>query len=70
MEADFLCLKGVDHLFARYENPQTSRADLVPMDALINHLLSIQILYNPFIKEDIPARSRQEAKRFGWRILS
>ena len=68
MEADILCPKGVDHLFARYESPQTSRADLVQMDALINHLLSIQILHNLFIKEDIPAKARQEAERLGWRI--
>jgi asparagine synthase (glutamine-hydrolysing) len=68
MGADFLCLKGIDHLFARYESSQTSRADLVQMDALINHLLSIQILYNLFIKEDIPAKARQEAERLGWRI--
>ena len=42
--AGLLSLQGVRSLFARHEDPATSDAERVQMDAVINHLLGVQML--------------------------
>ena len=39
------------------------------MDAVINHLLGVQMLHRMFVAEDVPALARREAERLGWRVL-
>jgi len=41
----------------------------VQMDAVINHLLGVQMLHRMFVAEDVPALARREADRLGWRVL-
>ena len=67
--AGLLSLQGVRSLFARHEDPATSDAERVQMDAVINHLLGVQMLHRMFIANDVPALARQEADRLGWRVL-
>ncbi|MDT8397091.1 MAG: asparagine synthase (glutamine-hydrolyzing) [Pseudomonadales bacterium] len=64
--AGLLDASGVDTLFQRYEQAQTSAAEKVQMDALINHLLGLQILHKHFIATDIPALAASRAKTLGW----
>ena len=47
----------------------TTDAERVQMDALINHLLGVQMLHRMFVAEDVPALARREADRLGWRVL-
>jgi asparagine synthase (glutamine-hydrolysing) len=67
-EAGLLSAEGVRDLFARHEDPATTDADRVQMDALINHLLGVQMLYRMFIAADVPAQARQKADALGWHV--
>jgi asparagine synthase (glutamine-hydrolysing) len=55
-------------LFDRHDSPETTEADRVQMDAVINHLLGVQMLHRMFVAADVPQQARQEAERLGWRI--
>jgi asparagine synthase (glutamine-hydrolysing) len=61
-----LSQEGVDALFQRHEAPQTAAAEKVQMDAVINHLLGVQILHSSFIETDIPAKAAAQARKLGW----
>jgi asparagine synthase (glutamine-hydrolysing) len=65
-EAGLLSTDGVRNLFARHDDPATSDADRVQMDAVINHLLGVQMLHRMFIASDIPAKARSMADELGW----
>ena len=67
-EAGLLSAEGVRDLFARHEDPATTDADRVQMDALINHLLGVQMLHRMFIATDVPAQARQKADSLGWHV--
>jgi asparagine synthase (glutamine-hydrolysing) len=68
-EAGLLSTAGVRALFARHEDPATTDAERVQMDAVINHLLGVQMLHRMFVAADVPTLARQEADRLGWRVL-
>jgi asparagine synthase (glutamine-hydrolysing) len=67
-EAGLLSAEGVRDLFARHEDPATTDADRVQMDALVNHLLGVQMLHRMFIATDVPAQARQKADALGWHV--
>ena len=68
--AGLLSAAGVRALFARHEDPATSDSDRVQMDALINHLLGVQMLHRLFIAADLPAQARAKADALGWTVKS
>ena len=39
------------------------------MDAVINHLLGVQMLHRMFVAADVPTQAREQADRLGWRVL-
>jgi len=57
---------GVRALFARHDDPDTGTATQVQLDAVINHMLGVQILHEQFVAADIPRRARERAKELGW----
>jgi asparagine synthase (glutamine-hydrolysing) len=65
-EAGLLEVTGVTSLFALHEAAGTSVATRVQLDAVINHLLGVQILHQHFIAGDIPALARRKAQALGW----
>lgn len=65
-KAGLLSHAGVSALFERYRAPTISGAEQVQLDAVINHLLGVQILHELFVAQDIPARAAREAQRLGW----
>ncbi len=67
-EAGLLSREGVQALFARHEDPSTTDADRVQMDAVINHLLGVQMLHRMFVATDVPAQARRAADELGWRV--
>ena len=67
--AGLLSQEGVRALFARHDDPETTDAERVQMDAVINHLLGVQMLHRMFVAADVPAQARQQAERLGWRVL-
>ena len=64
--AGLLSFKGVTDFFAKHENPEIDVAERVQMDAIINHLLGVQILHEHFIDTDVPALAEQRAQELGW----
>jgi len=65
-EAGLLDAGGVRQLFELHENPQTSAATQVQLDAVINHMLSVQILHRQFVATDIPEQAQKRAQELGW----
>ncbi len=66
--AGLLSYKGICDLFDKHEQPETSIAEKVQMDAVINHLMGVQVLHEQFIATDIPTLARQKADELGWAI--
>ncbi len=67
-DAGLLNADGVDSLFAMHESEDASAATHVQLDAVINHLLGVQIMHQHFIKADIPAQARARAQQVGWHV--
>jgi asparagine synthase (glutamine-hydrolysing) len=67
-DAGLLSADGVKALFEVHEHPDTSAATQVQLDAVINHMLSVQILHEQFVAPDIPAFARQKADELGWTV--
>ena len=65
--AGLLDPQGVDALFKLHESPDTSAATQTQLDAVINHMIGVQILHERFIAGDIPAEARRKAQELGWR---
>ncbi|MGR6034868.1 MAG: asparagine synthase (glutamine-hydrolyzing) [Candidatus Nitrosoglobus sp.] len=61
-----LDVKGVNNLLALYQAEKTPLSTKVRLDAVINHLLGVQILYQHFIATDVPTLARQRAQTLGW----
>ena len=57
---------GVAALLAEAQSDNTSRPRLVQLDAMINHMMGVQILHKHFIAQDVPALAASEARRLGW----
>ena len=64
--AGLLDAGGVNSLFQRHEHDQTSAAEQVQIDAVINHLLCVQIMHDKFIAQDIPALAARRAEQLNW----
>jgi len=67
-ETGLLDTQGVEALFRLHEAPGTSAATQTQLDAVINHLIGVQVLYQHFIANDIPALARRKAVELGWHI--
>jgi asparagine synthase (glutamine-hydrolysing) len=65
-DADLLDAGGVKRLFEVHENPKTTGSTMVQLDAVINHLLGVQVLHRDFVAQDIPRRARRRAAELGW----
>tara|TARA_R110000824_G_scaffold279180_1_gene467393 strand:+ start:31054 stop:33063 length:2010 start_codon:yes stop_codon:yes gene_type:complete len=61
-----LSYEGVSEFLARHEKPETPIAEKVQMDAIINHLLGVQVLHEHFINTDVPLQAERRAKELGW----
>ena len=64
--AGLLSSKGVVELFALHENPDTSTATQVQLDAVINHMLSVQMMHTQFVEADIPRQAAEKARAVNW----
>lgn len=65
-DAGVLNKEEVKKIFERHESGDASVDELVHMDAVINHMLGVQILHRNLIQRDIPAFAQQRAKELGW----
>ena len=65
-QAGLLDKEGVKALFELHEADSTPTATQVQLDAVINHMIGIQVLHQHFIKNDIPTQAQATAERLGW----
>lgn len=66
-EAGLLDYGAVQETFKRHESDAVAIDEKVQLDALINHMLGVQILHHHFIKTDVPKLAEQRANELGWR---
>ncbi|HZD53395.1 MAG TPA: asparagine synthase (glutamine-hydrolyzing) [Woeseiaceae bacterium] len=64
--AGLLDRDGVRDVFELHEAPGTTPATRIQLDAVINHMLSVQILHKHFVSTDVPAQARARARDLGW----
>ena len=64
--AGILDVKGVQALFALHEAEDTPVATQVKLDAIINHLIGVQILHHHFIATDVPKQAAEKAAALQW----
>lgn len=60
--------QGVRRLFSLHEAADTPASTQVQLDAVINHMLGVQIMHEHFIAADVPARAAQRAQQLGWHV--
>ncbi len=65
-EAGLLDPGGVRAIFELHDATDTTAATQVQLDAIINHMLGVQILHKQFIATDVPAQARARAEALGW----
>jgi asparagine synthase (glutamine-hydrolysing) len=64
--AGLLDAGGVRDIFELHDADSTTEATQVQLDAVINHMLSVQILHKHFVATDVPAQARARARELGW----
>ena len=67
-KAGLLDKNGVRALFELHEADDTPTSTQVQLDAVINHMIGIQVLHHHFIETDVPAKARARADELGWRV--
>jgi asparagine synthase (glutamine-hydrolysing) len=65
-EAGLLDPDGVKALFEVHEDENTPASTQVQLDAVINHMIGIQVLHHHFVKTDVPKQARLRADQLGW----
>ncbi|MGM0477038.1 MAG: asparagine synthase (glutamine-hydrolyzing) [Pseudomonadota bacterium] len=66
-EAGLLDYDGVQALFELHQSPEATASTQRQLDALINHLIGVQVLHAHFVATDVPAQARKRAVELGWR---
>lgn len=64
--AGLLDYAGVENILQRHADASTPVSEQVQLDAIINHLLSVQMLHQHFVATDVPKQARKRAQEFGW----
>ncbi len=64
--AGLLSYTGVQQLFALHDDDSITAATQNKLDAVINHMLGVQILHQQFVATDIPAQALKQAATLGW----
>lgn len=65
-QAGLLDYSEVESLFALHEAKDAPAELQVQLDAVINHMLGVQVLHAHFIQTDVPALAAQRAKEYNW----
>ncbi len=64
--AGLLDFAEVQSVLDRHADPATPASERTKLDAVINHLLSVQVLNEHFIAQDVPKYAAEQAKQLGW----
>ncbi|RTE86936.1 MULTISPECIES: asparagine synthase (glutamine-hydrolyzing) [Gammaproteobacteria] len=64
--AGLLDFEEVEKLFEIHNDPNVTAEIQVQLDAVINHMLGVQILHEFFVATDVPADAAKRAEALGW----
>lgn len=64
--AGLLSTAGIERLFALHDADDTTAATRNTLDAVFNHMIGVQVLYEKLIAADVPGQARARAKELGW----
>ena len=64
--AGWLDSQGIENVLQQYRDTDTSPATRRGLDAVINHMLGVQLLHQHFIDTDVPKLARERAEALGW----
>ncbi|MDH5445997.1 MAG: asparagine synthase (glutamine-hydrolyzing) [Gammaproteobacteria bacterium] len=67
-DAGLLDRAGVKSLFAVHESNDTPAASQVQLDAVINHMIGVQVLHKHFVEMDVPKQAYDRAQQYGWTV--
>lgn len=59
---------GVKALFDLHEAADTPTATQVQLDAVINHMIGVQVLHQHFVETDVPKQAYEKARQYGWTV--
>ena len=65
-EAGLIDYDALQTMLRSHDDPSVSRDHKVQMDAILNHVLGVQLLHHHFVKQDIPKRAAAKAHELGW----
>lgn len=66
LDSGLLDRAGVQRIISEAQSESTPRPRKVQLDAVINHILGVQMLYQHFVSTDVPAVAEAKAKELGW----
>ena len=64
--AGLLDYDEVVRTFERHQDENVPNEERVQLDAVINHMLGVQVLHHHFVATDVPEQAAQRAKELGW----
>lgn len=64
--AGLLDYKEVVKTFERHQDENVPNEERVQLDAVINHMLGVQVLHHHFVATDVPKHAEQRARELGW----
>lgn len=67
-EAKLIDSEYLDHLISRQESQDTTDAEKIQNDALLNHVLGIMILHKHFIMNNLTEIAYDKARSLGWSV--
>jgi asparagine synthase (glutamine-hydrolysing) len=67
-DAGLLSPDGVKALFQLHDDPSITAATQNKLDAVINHMLGVQIMHKHFVAQDIPALAKKRAEELNWKV--
>lgn len=65
--AGLLDYQGIRGLIDGHEDPNMDRETKVQLDAVLNHVLGVQLLHHHFVEQDMPKLAQQRADELGWK---
>ena len=65
-EAGLIDYGALQDMIKKNDDPTVPREDKVQMDAILNHVLGVQLLHHHFIENDVPKMAAAKAHELGW----
>jgi asparagine synthase (glutamine-hydrolysing) len=57
---------AVQQVLQQHGDSDTSDSERTKLDAIINHMLSVQMLHEHFVAKDVPKQACDRARELGW----